>query len=69
VTSTGRFSAKNRKSTHVSNGYTDAFTSSVTGKFKSSKLATGKISYTEKLTGHTANQSCSFHVTFRASTK
>jgi hypothetical protein len=52
VTSKGNFSIKGAKSTYqpVSNQKT-VTTSSVTGKFKTSKLASGTITFTQKFSG------------------
>ena len=73
VSGTGSFSVKKAKSTYVNStaGTTDVTKSTVTGKFKTAKTATGTITFTQHMTGPGGfAKSCGpIHLTFKATTK
>jgi hypothetical protein len=67
----GSFSVTNVKTTYVIQGQKTVTTSSVTGKFKTSKTATGTITFSQKFTApHLHGESCGpTTVSFTAKTK
>jgi hypothetical protein len=70
VSSTGTFSIKNLKTTSTSNKTTFFTISSVTGKFKTAKTATGRIKFSNGFNAPGFTHSCeTFTVTFTATTK
>jgi hypothetical protein len=59
VAANGSFSIPNVKTTHVIQGQTTVTTSSVAGKFKNSKIASGTITFRQKFTApHIPGESC-----------
>jgi hypothetical protein len=70
VSGSSTFSVSGHKSSNVSHGYTTTTSTSVNGKFKTSKKAVGSITFSQKVTGKGVHESCGpVTVTFTATSK
>jgi hypothetical protein len=71
VSSNGSFSIKNATSTSKIASQTTVTTTTVRGKFKSAKIATGTITFTQKFSapGLTGNACGPTHMSFTAETR